>query len=66
MRKNEDSKWQDIIGTIIILAIIGSIICGILECFSVSTGAIGVICCIIPILFLIVFVIMQILGELNK
>lgn len=62
----ENGKWQDIIGTIIVLAIIGSIICGILECFSVNTGVVGVICCIIPLLFLVVFIILQIIGELNK
>lgn len=62
----ENSKWLDILGTIIALAIVGSIVCGILECFSVNTGIIGVICCIIPVLFLVVFFILQIIKELNK
>ena len=45
--EDKDSKWGDIIGTILVLAIIGSVICGILECFSVNTGIVGIVCCLL-------------------
>ena len=38
---NEDSKLMSIVGTILGLSMAGAIICGILECFGVNTGAVG-------------------------
>lgn len=56
----------DILGGILVVAIVGSIICGILECFNVNTGIIGGVFGIIPVLFLAVFVVWQIIKEISK
>lgn len=64
MKEHKDNEiLVDILGVILAVAIVGSIICGILECFNVNTGIIGGVFCIIPALFLAVFVIWQIIKE---
>ena len=66
MREEDDSIIGDIIGTILVLAIVGATICGILECFSINTGIIGGILCVIPILYLVVIAVVLIIKELSK
>jgi uncharacterized membrane protein len=64
MKDHKDNEiLVDILGIILVVAIVGSIICGILECFNVNTGIIGGVFGIIPALFLAVFVIWQIIKE---
>ena len=62
----QDNKIVSIIGTIVEIAIILAIVCGALECFGVNTRVIGSICAIIPMLFMVIFVIWQIIRGLNK
>lgn len=66
MREEDNSILCDIIGTILVIAIVGATICGILECFNVNTGIIGGVFGIIPVLFLAVFVVWQIIKEISK
>lgn len=66
MREKDDSILGDILGTILVIAIVGATICGILECFNINTGIIGGILCIIPILYLIVIAVVLIIKWLNK
>ena len=54
-----------VVGTILIVAIIGSVVCGILECFGLNTGEVGGALAIIPMLFMVGFVIWQIVRK-NK
>lgn len=51
MKKQED-KTVFIISTIGTIGIGGAIICGILECFDIHTGIVGVILAAIPVLSL--------------
>jgi hypothetical protein len=54
-----------VVGTILIVAIIGSVVCGILECFGLNTGVVGGALAIISMLFMVGFVIWQIVRK-NK
>ena len=64
--KRQDNKIVSVIGTIVEIAIIVAIVCGVLACFGINIGVIGGICAIIPTLFMVIFVIWQIIRELNK
>lgn len=64
--KKQENKTVTIIGIIVGTAIIGAIVCGILECFGISTGVIGGVFGAIPMLFLVVFMILQITNEVIK
>ena len=64
--KEKKDKLLSIVGTVVLIAIIGAIVCGILECLGVNTGIIGGIFSIIPMLFLLVFVVYQIISEMTK
>ena len=54
-----------VVGTILIVAIIGSVVCGMLECFGLNTGVVGGALVIIPIIFMVGFVIWQIIRKIN-
>ena len=67
MKEHKDNEiLVDILGGILVVAIIGATICGILECLNVSTGVIGGVLGIIPVLFLAMFVVWQIIKEISK
>ncbi len=67
MKEHKDNEiLVDILGCILVVSIIGATICGILECFQINTGIIGGILCIIPALFLAMFVVWQIIKEISK
>ncbi len=55
--KGYENKTGSIIGTIVVTAVIGAIVCGVFECFGINTGVIGGILAIIPMLFMVGFVI---------
>lgn len=55
-----------IVGIVVVITIIGAIVCGILECLGISTGIIGGAFGIIPILFLLVLVVHQIISKMTK
>ncbi len=56
--ENEDSKTVQVIGIVVGIAIIGAIICGILECFGVNTGIIGALFGLTTVLALPIFLIL--------
>lgn len=70
----EENKIAPIVGTVWVIAVIGAVICGILECFGVSTGAVGGIIGLITILpisliilfFLLCYVVKKIFPEYDK
>lgn len=70
----EEGKIAPIVGTIWGIAVIGAVICGILECFGVRAGAVGGIICLITILpipliilfFLLCYVVKRIFPEYDK
>jgi hypothetical protein len=64
MEENSKGDKSSIVGQIIVICIIWTIVCGILECFSIHTGAIGAIMVIIPIAFLVGFFIYNFFGDL--
>lgn len=65
MDKNKlEDKSMSSVGIILGICIIGAIVCGILECFSIHTGAIGAIMIIVPITFLVGFCVWQFFKEL--
>lgn len=67
MKEQEDKNvLQDIVGSIITIAMVGAVICGALECFGIKTGIIGGILCAIPLLFLVIFILAQIIHEFIK
>lgn len=67
MSKHEDNEvLLDVLGVILAISIIGSIICGILECFGIKTGVVGGVLGAISLLFLAVFVVWQIIKEISK
>lgn len=66
MEKQENDGILGVLGVILAISIAGAIVCGILACFGINVGAIGGIFCIIPILFLVIFVILQIIKEISK
>lgn len=71
---NEEGKIAPIVGTIWGIAVIGAVICGILECFGVRTGVVGGIIALITILpipliilfFLLCYVIKKVFPEYDK
>lgn len=71
---DEEDKIAPIVGIIWGIAVIGAVICGILECFGVRTGAIGGIIGLITILpiplialfFLLCYVVKRIFPEYDK
>ena len=56
--KNEESKTTQVIGIIVGIAIVGAIICGLLECFGVNTGIVGALLGLITVLALPIFLIL--------
>lgn len=67
MKEQEDKNvLQDIVGLIITIAMVSAVICGALECFGIKTGIIGGICAVIPILFLVIFIVAQIIHKFIK
>ena len=71
---DEEGKIVPIVGTIWGIAVIGAVICGILECFRVRTGTIGGIVSVISILplplmvlfFLLCYIMRRINPEWDK
>lgn len=71
---NEEGKIAPIVGTIWGIAVIGAVICGILECFGVRTGTVGGIICLITIVpipliilfFLLCYVVKRIFPEYDN
>lgn len=66
MKDSQDDKLMVVIGTVLAIAIVGAVVCGILECFGINTSWVGGVLAIIPLLFLAVFVVWQIIGEITK
>lgn len=64
--KKQNNKVVSAIGTIVGIAVIGAVICGVLECLGANTRAIGGVFAIVPVLFLAVFVVGQIVKCLLK
>lgn len=66
MKDSQDNQLMSVIGTILAIAMVGAVVCGFLECFGINTGWFGGVLAIIPPLFLAVFVVWQIIGEITK
>jgi hypothetical protein len=67
MKEHKDNETLiDILGVILVVAIVGSFICGILECFNIHTGVIGGIFCLVVLLFLVIFIVWQVINEIIK
>ena len=64
--KQQKDNIISVVGTILIVAIIGSVVCEILECFGLNTGVVGGVLAIIPMLFMVGFVIWQIIRKINR
>jgi hypothetical protein len=64
--KQQEDNIISVVGTILIIAIIGSVVCGMLECFGLNTGMVGGALVIIPIIFMVGFVIWQIIRKINR
>lgn len=64
--KQQEDNIISVVGTVLIVAIIGSVVCGMLECFGLNTGVVGGALAIIPIVFMMGFVIWQITRKINR
>lgn len=64
--KQQKDNIISVVGIILIVAIIGSIVCGILECFGLNTGVVGGVLAIIPMLFMVGFILWQIVRKIKK
>lgn len=64
--KQQKNNIISVIGTLLIVTIIGSVVCGMLECFGLNTGVVGGAFATIPMLFMVGFVIWQIIRRINR
>ena len=64
--KQQKDNIISVVGTILIVAIIGSVVCGMLECFGLNTGVVGSVFATIPMFFMVGFVIWQIIRKINR
>lgn len=63
--EDQEDKSISIVGTIVGIAIIGAIICGILECFGVNTGVIGGVFALITVLPISLYIVHIIIQKLK-
>ena len=64
--KQQNNKAVSVVGTVVVVAITVAIVCGLLECFGLNTGVIVGALAIIPIVFMVGFVIWQIIRKINR
>ena len=64
--KQQNNKSVSVVGIIVVVAIIVAIVCGLLECFGISTGVIGGVFAIIPAVCVVGFVAWQVIVEVKK
>ena len=62
----QDDKIVSIVGYILGVAIVGTLVCGVLECFSVRTGIIGGVFALITVLPIPLYLLYVIIKKLGK